>query len=73
MVSTEQNCGCGESVRYSGDPPEEVKLDFDIRETLRHKNIYDILGNTVTIDDILGEPDTPLTATSIAVFFRSLG
>lgn len=73
MASTEENCGCGELVRYSGDPPPEVKLDFDIRESLRNKNIYDIKGNSVTIDEILGNPDRPLKKTAIAVFFRSLG
>ena len=73
MASTEANCGCGEFIRYSGDPPEEVRRDFDIRESLRYKNIFDIKGNTVTMDEILGEPDIPRKAISIAVFFRSLG
>lgn len=58
---------------YSGDPPDEVKVDFDIRESLRNKNIYDIKGNTVTMDEILGEPTRPLKGTSILVCFRSLG
>jgi hypothetical protein len=73
MASMKENCGCDDPVRYSGDPPEEIKLDFDIRQSLRSKNIYNIKGQSLTIDDILGEPDRPRKETSIVVFFRSLG
>ena len=66
-----EDCGCT-AVEYSGEPSELAQKDLNFRQVVRNKSIYTIDGEAITMDDILGKPETSKNP-SIVVFLRSLG
>ena len=55
---------------YEGKPTERA-LNLDIRNEIRKSSFFDVEGNSVTMDDLLGEPFQ--SGVSVVVFLRSLG
>jgi hypothetical protein len=55
---------------YEGKPTERA-LNLDIREEIRKSSFFDVEGNTVTMDKLIGEPSQ--SGVSVVVLLRSLG
>ena len=55
---------------YEGKPTERA-LALNIREEIRKSSFFDVEGNTVCMDDLIGEPSS--SGVSVVVFLRSLG
>jgi len=55
---------------YEGKPTERA-LNLDIREEVRKSSFFDVEGNFVTMDELIGEPSK--SGVSVVVFLRSLG
>lgn len=72
-ASTEAECGCASDVVFSGEPSLKAK-GLDLREAIRRDSVFDLNGNSVNFDDLIGEPGTKTgESVAVAVFLRSLG
>jgi hypothetical protein len=55
---------------FEGKPTERA-LNIDIRNELTKSSFFDVNGNTVTMNELLGKPSA--SGVSVVVFLRSLG
>lgn len=56
---------------YEGKPTERA-LNLDIRQEVRKSSFFDVNGNQVKMDELIGEPSSA-SGVSVVVFLRSLG
>lgn len=68
--SDDIDCGCQTQVKFSGNPPEKART-LNHREVLREHQIYNVDGETIKMDQLIGEPTS--NQVSVVVFLRSLG
>ena len=70
MTTTEEDCGCGDTVILSGKPSDKAR-SIDPRQAIRKSSIYTINGEKTNMDNLIGIPKE--SGISIVVFLRSLG
>lgn len=56
---------------FEGKPTERA-MNMDIRQEVRKSSFLDVNGNSLTIDELIGEPSQD-SGVSVVVFLRSLG
>mmetsp|Transcript_32931 Transcript_32931/g.93628 ORF Transcript_32931/g.93628 Transcript_32931/m.93628 type:complete len:130 (+) Transcript_32931:60-449(+) len=69
-LSDDIDCGCQTQIKFSGNPPEKART-LNHREVLREHQIYNVDGETIKMDQLIGEPTS--NQVSVVVFLRSLG
>jgi hypothetical protein len=70
MATVSDDCGCQPQVTFSGKVPETART-LNHREAVREHPIYNVDGESVTMDQLIGEPASDQV--SIVVFLRTLG
>ena len=75
-TSSPEDCGCDDAVvptitTYSGKPGSEALEIPDLRAAIQSPLIFNVNGERLRIDDVIGAPDDDLV--SVVVFLRSLG
>jgi hypothetical protein len=55
---------------FEGKPTERA-LNLDIRQEVAKSSFFTVNGDTVTMNELLGEPSS--SGVSVVVFLRSLG
>ena len=68
LAKLSDDCGC--QTEFSGKPPVTAQT-LNHREAVREHRIYNLDGETVAMDQLIGEPT--MNQISVVVFLRSLG
>jgi hypothetical protein len=72
-VALTADCGCDilQETSFSGEPSYRARNEINLREAIRSRSIFSISGESLIMDDIIGDPSSSYL--SIVVFLRSLG
>ena len=76
LSPAEDDCGCGAeptaiATVYSGKRSDRAMEITNIREAIRNRKFYTVNGESLTMDDIIGNPIDDRV--SVVVLLRSLG